>query len=525
MPIDPIPQLPDNSCAYERYDPRTLEPLTAETAIRLYELGWSAKDFSGKTVLDIGCNSGLLTMYALRLGAAKVHACDVQPLLVEFVSQVARARKASVIVTKTAFNDLLPDKDKADIVFFMEVLHWVVSQGLPRRLTELTGELLYIEFPWSVGEPSIQKQTKLTEESYSAEAVLDELTRYFKSVRIVRFMHYFGFKSQSVRVLVEARDKREEAEALLQLADTYSLDRPLSRGRNESYLLTSARGPLVAKSVALESSLSKLPASLVNRLFDELCGHQPKTLVLPDKVRDDYLLVTSGGRCWLTFPFVGPVLSFGKSKTPAIDSERLIDLFLRVRRDLRPVSAEILAALREHELFPSLAAIAASDAFWRTDPGELEAIHGDLAQAMDHVQTLDPLQYDGLCHGDLQSGNFVLGNDGQVKVVDLDNICIAPLYSDGLVGLIWRGFDRATLSTFCDKLGKEEARSVTQVDVTFAIAKSLIWFTAVRPAFRNSEIEGQLTRLVKGLTEIISFAASLPKERANRASDSGFNAR
>ena len=56
--------LPENACAYERYDPETLEPLNEETYVRLQELGWSKADFAGRSVLDIGCNSGLLTMRA-----------------------------------------------------------------------------------------------------------------------------------------------------------------------------------------------------------------------------------------------------------------------------------------------------------------------------------------------------------------------------------------------------------------------------------------------------------------------------
>ena len=233
-------ELPENTCAYERYNPRTLEPVNDETYVRLQELGWSKADFAGRSVLDIGCNSGLLTMYALRLGAAKVHACDVQPALIEFVAAVAKARSLPVTVSGTSFKDLSPKETKADIVLFMEVLHWAVSQGLRlrdvvTRLAALTGELLYIEFPWSVEEPSIQKQTKLTAETYSADAVLDELTRYFADVRVVRFMRYFGFTSASKRVLIKASGKRPEAEILSQLPEVYSLDFGLSRGRNQSY--------------------------------------------------------------------------------------------------------------------------------------------------------------------------------------------------------------------------------------------------------------------------------------------------
>src|SRR6476659_3467527 len=91
-------QLPENTCAYERYDPNTLEPENRETYVRLQELGWSGADFTGRTVLDIGCNSCLLTIHALRLRATSIHACDVQPPLVDFVSSVVKARRLPVTV-------------------------------------------------------------------------------------------------------------------------------------------------------------------------------------------------------------------------------------------------------------------------------------------------------------------------------------------------------------------------------------------------------------------------------------------
>jgi 2-polyprenyl-3-methyl-5-hydroxy-6-metoxy-1,4-benzoquinol methylase len=143
MKIENQLELPEKTCAYERYDPKTLEPLNSETYIRLQELGWSAQDFTGRTVLDIGCNSGLLTMYALRLGAVKVDACDVQPAFVEFVFSVVQAHGLPVTVSRINFDELCPAKRKADIVLFMELLHWVVSQGLElrkviSRLAELT---------------------------------------------------------------------------------------------------------------------------------------------------------------------------------------------------------------------------------------------------------------------------------------------------------------------------------------------------------------------------------------------------
>ena len=60
-----------------------------------------------------------------------------------------------VTVSRISFDKLLPASRKADIVLFMELLHWVVSQGLElrkviRRLAQLAEQILYVEFPWSL---------------------------------------------------------------------------------------------------------------------------------------------------------------------------------------------------------------------------------------------------------------------------------------------------------------------------------------------------------------------------------------
>jgi hypothetical protein len=514
MKIENQLELPEKRRAYERYDPQTLEPLNGETNTRLQELGWSAQDFTGRTVLDIGSSSGLLTMYALRLGAVKVDACDVQPAFVEFVSSVVQARGLPVTVSGISFDKLCPGERKANIVLFMELLHRVVSQGLELRkvirlLAELTEQILYMEFPWSVTEPSMQEQTKLTEETYSADAVLDELTRYFTNVRIVRFMRYMGFESRSQRVLIEARGKRPEACILAQLPGAYSLDVALSRGCNESYLLTSARGPLVAKLLAPESPLLKIPKPLCNRLFDEIHRNQPKTILPPEKYDDSYLLRLPDGKPWMVFPFLGRLPSAGEPKSPGTDLERLIDLFVKVRRDLRTVSPDLLASLREHRFFTDVSSIALPGSAWAIDPGELAEIKDAVMEALSELANLKLEMFDGLCHGDLHMDNFILDESDEPRVVDLDNFCVGPIYSDGLMGLIRRGAPKETLAAFCQKLGTEESRPATRDDVTLAIGKSIAWFGAARRTKWYSVMQEQVRRLQTGLMEAIKFQGSV----------------
>jgi SAM-dependent methyltransferase len=518
MSVENNLELPESACAYERYDPRTLQPANAETSIRLQELGWKSEDFNGRTVLDIGCNSGLLTMYALKLGAAKVHACDVQGVFVDFVSRVIAGRSLPVLVSKIGLDKLEPAAHKADIVLFMEVLHWAVSQGLElrdviRRLAELTDDLLYIEFPWSVKEPSIQKQTKLTEEMYCPEAVLDELTRYFAEVRVVRFMRYFGYNSGSTRILIEARGKRLEASLLAQLPKVYSLDVALSRGRNQSYLLNSAAGPLFAKLLAPESPLTKIPEPLRDRMFDEVRSIQPATIVAPEKLNGRYLLAAASGRHWMIFPFLGRLPSAGKARAFPIDFDQLAELFLRVRRDLRAVSPQLIDTLRRHGLLRDVRSIANSSAPWVVEPGELAPIKNDLLQSLEVLQNGSDEMLDALCHGDLQTGNFIFDDKNVGRVVDLDAMMVGPVYSDGLLGLIWRGADEEVLASFCNRLEREERRPAAPYDVAYAIASGISWYSTVRQSKPSAVAEGQIDRLCKGLREAIGLARRFDIER------------
>ena len=87
--------LPKNTCAYECFDPDTLEPLNDVTFTRLAELGWAPTEFKDKEVLDIGCNSGLLSIYAARLGAKHVYAYDVQQPLVDFFAELTRTKQVN----------------------------------------------------------------------------------------------------------------------------------------------------------------------------------------------------------------------------------------------------------------------------------------------------------------------------------------------------------------------------------------------------------------------------------------------
>ena len=216
-------QIPENSCAYEEYDPISLTPANDKTYIRLMELGWDKEQFADKSVLDIGGNSGILSLYAYNLGAKNIQYVDVQEPLVDFFQSVVEKHELPIDVAKKGFLELDPKIDSKDVVLCMEVLHWLVDQGTTvtdsvKKLADLTNETLYLETPWDISEPSIAHKGVVLEEDYNIELILRELQAHFMSVEMIRFMTYFGKMKDSKRILIKAKGKRDNS---LQTGDEF----------------------------------------------------------------------------------------------------------------------------------------------------------------------------------------------------------------------------------------------------------------------------------------------------------------
>jgi Ser/Thr protein kinase RdoA (MazF antagonist) len=321
-------------------------------------------------------------------------------------------------------------------------------------------------------------------------------------------MHYFGFGSPSKRILIKARGKRAEASILTQLPGVYGLDVALSRGRNESYLLAGAEGPLVAKLLARESRMTLLPEDLCNQMFDEINNCRPQALVAPKRYDGKYLLPGPAGRYWMLFPFVGRLPSSGETKTYPTDFAGLIDLFVKVRRDLRPFSPKLRTILWWHRLFVNVGPIL-SASVWRADSSQLQEFSNEVEAALSDLITLEPEKLDALCHGDLQSGNVVCDQNDQPRVIDLDNLCVGTIYSDGLTGMMWRGANAQWMASFCEKLAQEETRSVARYDVYLAIANGIAWFSSANRAMGDRILDHEISLLRIGLAQAIQFAAGV----------------
>jgi ribosomal protein L11 methyltransferase len=82
-----------------------LHETTSLVARALFE---RADRFAGRTVLDVGCGSGILSLVALALGAARAHAIDIDPEAVDVTREnAARNRLGGLLIAEQATADAL----------------------------------------------------------------------------------------------------------------------------------------------------------------------------------------------------------------------------------------------------------------------------------------------------------------------------------------------------------------------------------------------------------------------------------
>jgi release factor glutamine methyltransferase len=74
----------------------------------------STLNLKNKQVIEIGCGSGALSIYAAKLGA-QVFCCDINPLAVTTTQQNAQKNQVSITVIESDLFELVPDK-KFDLI-------------------------------------------------------------------------------------------------------------------------------------------------------------------------------------------------------------------------------------------------------------------------------------------------------------------------------------------------------------------------------------------------------------------------
>lgn len=111
---------------------------------------------AGKTVLDLGCGGGRLTVATVRqLGAAKAHGIDISPAGIERGRQLAQEAGVAGRVTFEAGSVVGRPLPPADITLGLGLLDWLDDDETEALLTELRGRrivLSYSERDWSPAE-------------------------------------------------------------------------------------------------------------------------------------------------------------------------------------------------------------------------------------------------------------------------------------------------------------------------------------------------------------------------------------
>ena len=110
----------------------------AHASTRLMLAMMQQHDLRGRTVLDLGCGSGILSVAACVLGAARVDAIDVDPHAIECTNDNARRNEVDgrVVARVATANDLVEPVDVA-LVNVLPLVHREIATDVRRLTTEL----------------------------------------------------------------------------------------------------------------------------------------------------------------------------------------------------------------------------------------------------------------------------------------------------------------------------------------------------------------------------------------------------
>lgn len=120
------------------------------TGERPWYLRWEAirraVDFEGKRVLELGCNMGLLSSFAMLHGATSATGIDADPLIVQSAKITAEALESGASFQVV---DLIQDRDwesnlaGANIVIAMSLIHWLPNKERVLTFLGKHPELIY----------------------------------------------------------------------------------------------------------------------------------------------------------------------------------------------------------------------------------------------------------------------------------------------------------------------------------------------------------------------------------------------
>ena len=469
---------PELSCVYKEYDPASLKLSNQKACTRLSELNWSSQIFQNKSVLDIGCKSGLLSLYANFLGASSVRSVDGQMPLVEHFKSVVSAHNLSIQVEQLGFNDLIAQSHAADIVLFKEVLHYIDEQigtvdDVIFKLATLTREILYLEAPLITNKASIAHCGKIQYEKYDMKLIIQELKKYFEHVEVVGFTTCFDEINNSKQVQIKASGKRTDYESMRHLSNVNRLDISLSRGNNSIQLLTSPDGPCVIKKLPLESILPSLSQDIQRSLFNTLRDlGGPLLPALP--FQDDYILCNDENESVMLFPFVGRLGDYFHQHNHHNPVQNPLKLAVECRRNLSQLPDIVIQAVREKSRPLSLKP--------KKDLGELflslieeEGLSDFINEVYRFNKNDDRSLENCVVHNDLQIGNMITDSIGRDWIIDLDLMRSGTAYSDFICCAIYNNCTEEDINALYPEMIEINQRSMEDSDIYFSMKILLRW--------------------------------------------------
>jgi 2-polyprenyl-3-methyl-5-hydroxy-6-metoxy-1,4-benzoquinol methylase len=118
------------------------------------ERGWyarwdvisSAVDFTGKSVLELGCNMGLLSSFARLNGATDAHGVDHDALIIQAAELVARGLQSNATFEQVDLNGEERWEERLggrDLVTALSVVHWLPDRDRVLDFLGTHSELIY----------------------------------------------------------------------------------------------------------------------------------------------------------------------------------------------------------------------------------------------------------------------------------------------------------------------------------------------------------------------------------------------
>ena len=498
-------QLPKASCVYNHFDVDTLAPLNHETRARLLELRVDKLEVKDKSILDIGCNNGYLSFICSELGAKSVTAIDVQEPLLEYVREIAKQRYPVIDVKKADYKSMDTSAFQADIVFFLEVLHWVVAQGLPvnraiEKLASLTREVAVLEFPWSVDEPSIKAQTKLTANEYSADLIFEELMRNFSEVDVVNFNTYFRGQQGSKRVLVIAKAPKRTRFLEPWLPGIGRIEANLPK-RKGHILTCDHENVFCVKTLKENASILEIPRSLLKKMFVALENVEGLRAAVPIELDGRFVLESPQGKPVVVYPWVGTIpIKIREKPTIVADASQNVAVALKVMRAFGAVD------ISKDERSTLLKV---SDRLTQRITGaytEAKTFLLDLGTENVAIQHMPESEGRWIpVHGDIHHGNVVIESPGPI-LVDFENVSVNTEFFDLLWAIVMSGVTEHSLIEDALRQGKVVAgRAVEFRDFVSVYASFDQW----RKVIGAPDLEGRHQRTITRVEESLKQLASL----------------